>query len=601
MNIIHFARLIPEQAKKHGHKTVLRYRDYTERRWKDITWNEFDRDIQRAASSLINYGVKKGATVGLFSQNKPECLVVDFAIFSIQAVGVPLYATCTTVQIEYMLRDAAVELLFVGEQYQYDRAFEAMNMGCGLKQLIIFDTDVRLAMTDNSSIYFKDFLQKGYICQQDEAIERRREAASAADLANILYTSGTSGESKGVLITHGMYLEAIRANHLKMAHLSSNEVSLCFLPMTHIFEKAWDMYCLTRGFRMDINLNPLDIQLTMKEVRPTVMCCVPRFWEKVHSGIYEKINKMPAFVRLYFHRGLYVGKKYHLDYRRNGLRPPLWTCISYFLYHQTIFRIIKKNIGLERGVFFPVAGAKFSEELCIFFRSMGIKTVHGYGLTESTATVSVFDEMHYYTDTVGSIIDGLEVRIDENHEIQLKGRTITPGYYNKPEETAAAFTGDGFFRTGDAGAFDEHGHLIITERIKDLFKTSNGKYIAPQQIESALCSDPLIDMAAVIGDGCKYVTALIVPNYNELMALSRHELGIETDTVELLVQDDRIHACFEARIRKLQKNMAGFEQIKQFILLSKPFSMENGELTNTLKMRRKVISAHYAGIIAKMY
>lgn len=600
MNDAHFARLIPEQAKRYGQRTALRYRDTTEKKWHDISWVTFDQKVRQTAASLLQLGITEKATVGLFSPNKPECLIVDFAAYSLRAVGVPLYATSTTVQIAYILQDAAVEVLFVGEQYQYDRAVEAMNAGCGLKKIIVFDTDVRLAVTDTTTIYFKDFLKKDRATPLDEAIEQIRLTALDTDLANILYTSGTTGEPKGVLITHEMYSEALRANHQKLKRLSENQVSLCFLPMTHIFEKAWDLYCLARGFRMDINQNPLDIQQVIKEVRPTVMCAVPRFWEKVHDGIRETVNSMPFSVRLIFERGQRAGRIYHIDYRSKGLRPPLWTQLVYMLYYYTIFRIIKRKIGLERGVFFPVAGAKFSDHLCVFFRSMGIKTVHGYGLTESTATVAVFDHTDYDPETVGTVIDGLQVKIGEQHEILLKGKTITPGYHNKPADTAAAFTSDGFFRTGDAGYFTPRGHLVVSERIKDLFKTSNGKYIAPQQIESVLCSDSLIDMAAVFGDGHQYVVALIVPKLSELPALA-HSLGLPEADPTTYVSDEHIHAFFEARIRQLQKNMASFEQIRRFTLLAAPFSMESNELTNTLKLRRSTILAHYTDLVAGMY
>ena len=567
MNHVHFARLIPEQAKRYGLHTALRYRDTKVKKWHDISWSRFDSEVKQTAASLLKLGIKETTTVGLFSPNKYECLVVDFAVYSLRAVGVPLYATSTTVQISYILQDAGVEVLFVGEQYQYDRAVEAMNAGCGLKKIIVFDTDVRLAVNDSSTVYYKDFMEKDRVTPLDETIEHIRKAAQDSDLANILYTSGTSGEPKGVLITHEMFNEALRANHLKLKKLSDNQVSLCFLPMTHIFEKAWDLYCIARGFRIDINQNPLDIQQVLKEVRPTVMCAVPRFWEKVHDGIQATINTLPFYVRVLFERGQRIGRIYHIDFRSKGLRPSLWTLFVYALYNRLIFRVIKRKIGLERGVFFPVAGAKFSGEHCVFFRSMGIKTVHGYGLTESTATVAVFDEDNYDPYTVGTVIDGLEVKIGEQQEILLRGKTITPGYHNKPDETAASFTSDGFFRTGDAGWFTQRGHLVMSERIKDLFKTSNGKYIAPQQIESVLCSDNLIDMAAVFGDGRRYVVALIVPKLSELPALS-HSLGLPEADASSYVRNQRTYAFFEARIRQLQKNMASFEQVRHFALLA---------------------------------
>lgn len=600
MNQTHFANLVPEQAWRLGHKTALRYKDPVEKRWMEVSWLAFDADVRRTAVALAGLGIKVGDRVGLFSPNRAECLVVDFALYSIRAVGVPLYATSTTAQIKYILKDAGVNLLFVGGQYQYDRAIEAMGLGCGLTQLVAFDTGVRLAMSDEQTLYFKDFLQQGYDSQLEDEVADRRAQASFTDLANILYTSGTSGEPKGVLITHAMYQEALRTNHLRLKHLSDDEVSLCFLPMTHIFEKAWDLYCLARGFRIDINEHPMDIQEVLKEVRPTVMCSVPRFWEKVHAGILQTVGNMPPLVTVYFNRALQVGKRYHLDYKRNGLRPPFWTIIGYTLYKHTLFKVIERRVGLDRGVFFPVGGAAFSEDLCRFFRSMGIPTVHGYGLTESTATVSVFDNLYYEMATVGTVIDGLQVRIGENREIQLKGKTITPGYYNKPEETAAAFTPDGFFRTGDAGAFTDKGELVVIERIKDLFKTANGKYVAPQQLEMALTSDPAIDMAAIIGDDRPFVTALIVPNQAEIKKLA-NTLGLKQDKGADWLTDERLLAHFEARIRVAQKHMATYEQVRRFVLLATPFSMDNGELTNTLKMRRKVITEHYASIIETMY
>ncbi|MCE5174840.1 MAG: long-chain fatty acid--CoA ligase [Bacteroidales bacterium] len=600
MEILHFAKLVSAQAKMFGDAPAMRYRDYTDGTWRPISWNEFNRDVDRTAKALIEFSVFEKDRIGLYTQNKPEGLVIEFALYSNRAICVPMYATSTTAQIEYIINDAGIHILFVGDQYQYDRAFEAIKSCPSLNHIIIIDTNVRLAITDVTSIYFKDFLQTGVLSKKDQGLSDRRNRAEAADLANILYTSGTTGEPKGVLLTHAMYLEAMRVNKIKLNMASRDDVSMSFLPMNHIFEKAWNCFCLSNGIRIDINLRPADIQMTLKEVRPTCICSVPRFWEKIYHGIQEKINSYPGFIRHLFNRGVRVGKIYNLDYKRKGLRPPFWNRISYFIYAHTIFRTIKKTVGLENGKIFPVAGAKLSDDLCLFFRSIGFPIYYGYGLTESTATVSAFDEKNYHVGTVGSIIDGLQVRISPEGEILLKGKTITPGYYKKPEATAAAFTEDGFFRTGDAGTIDTFGHLVITDRIKDLYKTSNGKYIAPQLIETALSEDAYIDMVAVIGDEHKYVTALIVPALSEIPALGK-SLGIESTDLQKILEDERMYAFFEKRIRNRQKNMAGFEQIRRFSLLPAPFTMERGELTNTLKLRRKTIAEHYADIINAMY
>ncbi|MDD3431441.1 MAG: long-chain fatty acid--CoA ligase [Bacteroidales bacterium] len=605
MNIHHFSRLVPEYAASHGDRIAMRYRDYTDNQWKGISWKELNDYSNGLSAAMLDFGITEQEKVGIFSQNMPECVISEFSIFSLRAVSVPMYATSTTSQIEYIIADAGIRLIFVGEQYQYDRAFEALNnKECGLKQIVVFDTNVRLQKNDNKSLYFKDFKHNGVLLGLQEQVEARRKSCREEDLANILYTSGTTGEPKGVQLLHSNYLEIVRVMDIKLLYLfDKNDISMSFLPLTHIFEKAWSLYCLSRLIQIDINLKPLDIQQSLKEVRPSIMCNVPRFWEKVYSGIMDKINAMsPLAQKVVFH-AVKLGKRYNLDYKRQDLKTPFWLSLRYNFYRISLFAILKKAVGLENGKLFPVSGAKLSNEILIFMRSVGIPLYYGYGLTETTATVTSFDEKHFSLDSVGSFIDKLQVRIDDNGEILLKGKTITPGYYNKPEANAKAFTEDGFFRTGDIGYINKEGHLVLTERLKDLFKTSNGKYIAPQSIEAALCNDKYIDMVAVIGDQRKFVSALIVPAYTELKSLVE-KLGIrhlDSNDLEEVLKDERIYAYFENRIRVLQKNMAGYEQIRRFVLLPQAFSIANGELTNTLKMKRNVIADHYKDEIEKMY
>jgi long-chain acyl-CoA synthetase len=599
MDLIHCARVVPEKAAKWGEKTVIRYRDYTDGTWKPVSWNDFDREVTRAAKALIGQNILEKDRVGIFSQNRPECLIAEYAIYSNRAVCVPMYATSTTVQIEYIINDSGINILFVGDQYQYDRAFEAQKTCKGLKLIVIFNPDVRLAVSDPSSIYFKEFLQVGLLSKTDDELAKRRTDALDEDVANIMYTSGTTGEPKGVILLHSMFLETMRVHDLKLNVLGENEVSICFLPLTHIFEKAWTHFCLHRDIRVDINEYPTDIQMTLKEVQPTCMCNVPRFWEKIYEGIQDKINAMPGIVRVLFDMGIKSGKSYHIDLLRKNRKVPLLCRLRYNLFDAALFRVIRKTVGLQNGKIFPVAGARLSNDLVLFFRSIGFPIYYGYGLTESTATVSAFDETGYRIGTVGNLIDGIQVKISEEGEILLKGKTITPGYFKKPEETVSSFTEDGFFRTGDAGSLDGV-HLMITERIKDMYKTSNGKYIAPQMIETALCEDRYIDMVAVIGNEKKYVTALIVPSFDRLPDLCT-ELGFRFTNTEDVLQDERIYNFFEQRIHKVQKHMASYEQIRHFTLLPQPFTVANGDLTDTLKIRRKRVAQHYENLIASMY
>jgi long-chain acyl-CoA synthetase len=599
MEILHFARLVPEKAAKFGDKTVMRVRDYRMGSWKSISWNEFDRDVTRCAKALIEQSILEKDRVGVFSQNRAECLIAEYAIYSNRAVSVPMYATSTTAQIEYIINDSGMHVLFVGDQYQYDRAYEAQRTCKGLKQIVIFNPDVRLALADVHSMYFSEFLQAGLLSKSEAELETRRQNAKDEDLANIMYTSGTTGEPKGVILTHVMFLEAMRIHDKKLSAIGENEVSLCFLPLTHIFEKAWSHFCLHKGMRIDINTRPTDIQMVLKEVEPTCMCNVPRFWEKIYEGIQDAINAKPKFIRTLFDEGVRIGRKYHIDLVRKNLPVPLGLKLRYQFFDKTLFRTVRKTVGLQNAKILPVAGARLSNDLCLFFRSIGLPIYYGYGLTESTATVSAFDEFGYRVGSVGTLIDGLEVKISAEGEILLKGKTITPGYYKKPEETAACYTADGFFRTGDAGLLDGE-FLMVTERIKDLYKTSNGKYIAPQKIETALCEDRYIDMVAVIGNEQKFVSALIVPSFEKLPELCKL-LGVEFTNLTEVLLDERIHNFFEERIRKMQKHMASYEQVRRFILLDQAFSMANGELTDTLKIRRKVVAEHYAVEIASMY
>lgn len=595
----HLSVLIHSQAEKYGEKIALKYRDYETTQWIPVTWNEFSATVRQAARAMAALGIREQENMGVFSQNKPECLYTDFAAFANRAVTIPLYATSSPAQAQYIISDAQIRYLFVGEQFQYDAAFRVFGLCQSLQQLIIFDRKVQKDPRDFTSIYYDEFLALGNDAGLNAVVEERTERASDTDLANILYTSGTTGEPKGVMLHHSNYREAFRIHDLRFPFLGEHDVSMNFLPLTHIFEKAWTYFCLHRGVQVCVNLRPQDIQTTIKEIRPTAMCSVPRFWEKVYAGVQERIAQETGLRKRLMLDALKVGRAHNIDYVRLGKTPPVMLRMKYKFYEKTVYALLKKTIGIENGHFFPTAGAAVSDEICEFVHSVGINMVVGYGLTESTATVSCFEGKGFEIGSVGTVMPDLEVKIGENNEILLRGKTITAGYYKKPDATAVAIDADGWFHTGDAG-YLKGNHLYLTERIKDLFKTSNGKYISPQALETRLGIDRYIDQIAIIADQRKFVSALIVPVYPLVEAYAR-EKGIAYNTLDELLQHPKIQALFRARIDTLQQTFAHYEQVKHFTLLPKPFSMERGELTNTLKLRRSVVAKNYKEVIDKMY
>ncbi|MBR5208661.1 MAG: long-chain fatty acid--CoA ligase [Paludibacteraceae bacterium] len=599
MNSFHIGRLAFDNAKRFGDKTALKYRDDEEGVWKPLTWNQVAASVRRAAKAFLSIGIKEQDKVAIYSQNSHETIIVDLALQAIRAVAVPLYATSSSEQVKYIVDDAQCAMIFVGEQYQYDQTIKVLHQTNVLKKVITVDPKINLNGID-TSMAFSDFLKYGDGDEQNAELEKRQSELSQDDLATLIYTSGTSGEPKGVMIMQYNLTHQMRIHEKVMPCCDETRTSMMFLPASHIFERAWDYLCMYRGAMIFVNKNPKEILQSIKETRPNMMCAVPRFWEKVYAGVHEKIEKMPGLIKKLMYHAIAVGKKRNLDYVRFSKSVPFLTELQYKIFKKTLFEKVKKELGLENSMYFPCAGSQLSESVCEFLMSLGFDMVVGYGLTESTATVSCFHPAHKYHDlkSVGEVMPECEVKIGENDEILLKGNLITPGYYNKPEINATAFT-DGWFHTGDAGKL-ENGILYITDRIKDLFKTSNGKYIAPQQIENLLVTDKYIDQVAVIGDLRKFVTALIVPDYGAVKEYAE-QMKIEYKDMEDLLSNPKITSLIEGRIANLQEGLAKYEQIKRFKLLSKPFSSDNGELTLTLKLKRKVINEHYNKEIEYMY
>ena len=588
----HFAELIHRQAEKYGNRTALKHRDNATGKWLKISWREFSDKVMLTAKAMAEFGIKVQENIGVYSQNMPQCLYTDFGAYGNRVVSIPMYATNSPGQIEYIINDAKIRTLFVGEQLQYNNAFKVQKDSKYLERLVVFDPAVKMNPEDKTSIYFDDFLRLGDNAHAESTVKIRMTEAVPEDLATIIYTSGTTGESKGVMLPHSCYLEAMRIHDVRLPLVTDKDLSMSFLPMTHIFEKAWCYYCLHKGVTIAINQDPKMIQKTLPEVHPTLMCNVPRFWEKVYAGVHEKINSASPAMKKIFLDAIETGRKYNLEYKNKGIPAPCGLKLKFQFYNKTVFTLLKRVLGIERGRFFPVAGAPLSDTVNEFLQSVNIPIAYGYGLSETTATVCFYPEIGFQFGSIGEVMPGVQVKIDPgNNEILVKGKTVMSGYYNKPEETKKAFTEDGFFRTGDAGRL-EGNTLFFTERIKDLYKTSNGKYIAPQAIEMVMSGDNYIEQIAVIGDQRKFVSALIVPVY-PLLEKYAGEKGISFESREELVKNKDIIRFIEARVEEHQKNLASYEKIKRFTLLPEPFMM-GCELTDTLKLRRPVVLQKYA-------
>lgn len=595
----HLSVLIHEQAKKYGAKPALTFRSFGSLKWKTVSWNQFSMRVKQVSNALLNLGLKPQEKIAVFAQNCIQYLYTDFGAYGIRVVSIPFYATSSEQQIQFMINDGSVRYLFVGEQEQYDKAHRVAPLCPTLERIVVFDSSVRISTHDPHGLYFEDFLKLGEGLPRQSEVEELWHQANEDDLCNILYTSGTTGDSKGVMLTYGQYHAAMEANG-KCVPVTKDDKVINFLPLTHIFERGWSYLALTMGAQLIINTYPKEIQQSLRETHPTCMSSVPRFWEKVYVGVKEKIDSASPVQRKLFLHALAVGKKRNVEYLAHGKRVPLPVEMEYRLVNSTILSLVRKQLGLIHPNIFPTAGAYVSPEVEEFVHSIGLKMVVGYGLTESLATVSCdhLDE-GYTIGSVGRPIEGIEIKIGENDEILLKGPTITKGYYKRDTANAAAFDKDGFFHTGDAGYLKD-GELFLKERIKDLFKTSNGKYIAPQMIEGLLLVDKFVEQVAVVADQRKFVSALIVPEYNVLEEWAR-ENGIAFADREELCSNKKVIAMMAERIETLTQGLASYEKIKKFVLLAHHFSMENGELTNTLKLRRPVVYKSYKDVINKIY
>lgn len=593
----HLALLFQECVERYGEKTALRYR--AGGRWLDMSWNELGENIHSIAKGLLELGVREGERVGIFAANRPEWTIVDLAAMRIRAVPVPIYPTSTAKQAEYILDDADVRVLFVGGRAQYDKARSLLvgDQHRG-RVLVIFDPTSPREPGDGS-LYFHELLEEGRTAARDAEVASRLERARPDDLATLIYTSGTTGVPKGVMLDHANVAGAFPPHDIRLRPLAlgGDDRSLCFLPLSHVFERCWSFYALSRGMINHYLENPADVIEALDQVRPTIMCVVPRFYEKIYAEVKRRQEAASPLRQRLFRWAIAVGAE-EARHRREALPMPAVLRLEHRIADALVLRKIRAIVGGALR-FSPCAGAPLAREIEDVFSAAGLFVCQGYGLTETCATVSCYEPTHYRPGTVGKPLPGIQVKTGENGELLVKGPSVMRGYYGKPAETAAAFV-DGWFRTGDAGIVDEDGTITITDRLKDLMKTSGGKYIAPAHIESDLGTDPFIDQAAVIGDRRPYVAALLVPSFPALEHWAR-DRALSYASRQELVERPEVLRLYRERIDVHNAQLARYEQIKKFTLLAREFSVDAGEVTPTLKTRRSQVLASYGSVIDAMY
>lgn len=583
--------IIQKNIEKHPVKSAIGFKK-KEAGWKELSWKKFGEIIFKTANSLKNAGIQENDKVAIYSDNSSEWMIFDLASMAIGAITVPIYSTNNAEQAEYIIQDSGAKMILVGDQAQYDACLELVQKEESTLETIIVSKKSVWIKKEFNSFYLEDFIAKS-----PSKLEFCKKEYD--DIATLIYTSGTTGTPKGVMLTHGNFIKAFDA-HFEFFKFKNfeEELSLAFLPLSHVFERSWSLLCLYGGARVYFLEDPKNIAKTLEDVKPTMMCAVPRFFQKVYAGVLEKAGEGSSLKKKIFNWALETGWQ-TAELRRNEKPLSLGLKIKESIADSLVFSKIKERMG-GRLWFLPCGGASLSPEVTRFFESVGIHITVGYGLTETTATLTLFPLTHFEHGTSGKPLPGVEIRIGESDEIQARGNGIMKGYYNKPEETEKVFTEDGWFKTGDAGKIDDKGNLIITDRLKDLMKTSNGKYIAPQQIENLLTNNNFIQQIVLIAEGRQFVSALIVPNFEFLQDFIKKN-NIQFTNWEEIVKNEKVHDFYKEKIKELQSHLSDFEKVKKFTLMPAEFEISSGEITPTLKVKRNVVLKKYADLIEKMY
>jgi long-chain acyl-CoA synthetase len=556
--------------------------------WLPISSSDLHRNVAGTVRALQQWGVQPGDRIAILSENRPEWSLADFAILLLGAVTVPVYSTLTPEQTAYTLRDSGASIVFVSSEHQL-RKVESILAQTQVKKIVIMDR-IQLPGDAPSCALMHDFMTQGPLTL-DPQTERFARSIQPDDLATIIYTSGTTGVSKGAMLTHGNMAANIGCSLLGF-DARPGEISISFLPLSHVTARHVDFSMLYHGVTLAYCPFMENLTETFREVRPTFCVSVPRVYEKIYAKTDSSARGFPK--QAIYRWALSVGRA-HQETILAGNIPtsPAWK-----LANKLVFSKIRQGLGGRVKVFIS-GGAPLGRELAQWFATVGIRIHEGYGLTETSPVVAVNTPVNHRIGTVGRILPNLEVHIAEDGEILVRGPSIFKGYWNRPEETQNAFQ-DGWFKTGDIGTIDGDGYLSVTDRKKELIKTSGGKFIAPQPIENSLKLNPLIGTAVILGDKRKFVFVLVSPNFPLLEDWARDN-GVTFSTPANLVANPKVQALYEGIVEEVNQNLARFEKLKRVLLISDEFTANNGALTPTLKLRRRVIEERYRQQIDELY
>ena len=589
MNFDHIGQMISANIETYADNPAFQYNDAGE--WRTKSYREFGELIEKTAAALVRAGVATGDRVAIFSANRYEWAICDLACIMSGAVSVPIYATNTKEQASFIMDNASIDLIFVGDQEQGEKALFIKEQRSKL-QIISYDA----SSNGNGVTSFNDFIAATPEAAELEELSARSGKINRDDMTTIIYTSGTTGNPKGVMLTHANLIhqfECVDANF----SVSNKDTSLCFLPLSHVYERMWSYYVYLKGAVHTYLSDPKLVIDTMQVIKPTAMVSVPRLYEKIYSTIMNRQESASPLKKKLFSKAIEVGGEYNnLFFRDEPISGGLK--LKYKFFDKLVLSKVRAVVGGDKN-FFSAGGAPLEKSIEEFFLACGLLICQGYGLTETAPMVSYNTPASFKFGSVGKIVPGCEVKIADTGEIMVKGPQVMKGYFNNPQATAEAIE-EGWFHTGDIGEFDEDGYLKITDRIKDLIITSGGKNIAPQNIETLVGKDFFIEQIIAIGDRRKFISALVVPAFEALEEWAKKK-KIKYSSMEDLTDHPKVIDFYKKRIELQSKLLAQYETIKKFKLLPKPFTMEAGEITPTLKLKRKMINEKFKSIIDGMY